>query len=201
MTDISAFRDYQACSTVLMERERAVDLRRASLLELRQSVQQLQSENDSREEQLRGERARYNQKKVVQDDKVDAKEAQVRAHQDRLAQLTAEEERLTAALAASGEAVATATAELERRQELEGRLRDVKERLTQLKYQLEDKDAKTMKLETRLARQEMMTEKRHTAVAERVPQHWLPRIVAAEPGTGLEDTAGESVLLVDEGNF
>lgn len=198
MTDISAFRDYQTRSTILMERERALEVRRAAVMELRQSVHQLQLENDSREEQLCSERARYAQKKMLQDDKVGAKDAQIRAQQDRLQQLINEEERLTKELQKCTDEVNAAAAELERRQELEGRLREVKERLTQLKYQLEDKDAKVMKLETRLARQEMATEKRHAAVANRIPQCWLPRVVAPEPGTGLEDTAGESVLLVDE---
>lgn len=201
MADTAGFRDYQSRSTVVMERDRALEARRAAVKELRDTVAQLQMESHTREEQIRQEQQRYDHKKLLQDEKVGAKDAQVRAQQERLQHLAAEEERLMAALQESTATIRSGTEELERRQDLEGRLEAARTRLTELKLQLEDRDAKVMRLETKVARQEMSTEKRHTTVGDRLPEQWLPRVVAPEPGTGIDGTAGESVLLVDERQY
>lgn len=198
MTEIGAFRDYQSRSTVLAERERTLESRRLAVQELRQTVATLQSENTTREERLSAEREKFHNRKTLQDEKVGAKDAHARAQQDRLAQLTEEEEQLNGALRQCEQQIGVAIAELERRQELEGTLREAKNAMTKLKFQLEEKDAKVMKLETRLARQEMTTDKRHANAAEALPQYWLPRLIETDRTRSLEDTAGESILLVDD---
>ncbi|EPY26026.1 hypothetical protein STCU_00790 [Strigomonas culicis] len=198
MTDVRAFQEHQTRTALLAERERTLDARRFAVQELRQKVAQQAKENQARQEQLILERSRFSQKKAVQDEKVEAKEAHARSQQARVQQLAEEEDRLAATIAACEQAIQAATADLEHRQALEANLRDARGRMTQLKYQLEEKDGQVMKIETRLARMEMATEKRHTALAERLPEYWLPRVVEADAAAGLEGTAGESVLLVDE---
>lgn len=192
------FRNNQTHSTLLMERERAVQTRRLTVQELRQAVQTLQAEARAREEQLQGERANFAHKKLIQDEKVGVKDNQARAQQERVQHLVEEEERLLQAIAASEQEMQQNAAEMEKRQELQRTLRHMRERVTQLKLQLEERDAAVIKLETRLARQEMATEKRHATVAERFPAYALPRVEEAETAMGLEGTAGESLLLVDE---
>ncbi|CCW62589.1 unnamed protein product [Phytomonas sp. EM1] len=198
MTDVNAFRDYQARSIFLTERERVLEARRALLQELQQSVNALELENNSREEQLRGERLRYAQRKSIQDEKLRAKDTQIRLQHERLQQFVLEEERLQTALQNCEENIQAATNELERRKELEIKLLEIKGSLTQVKLRLEESEENLMKLESRMARQEMMTEKRHAAVADRVPRFCLPRIGDNEKGLGVEDMAGDSILLVDE---
>ncbi|KAG5503483.1 hypothetical protein JKF63_05622 [Porcisia hertigi] len=198
MSEVSAFSAYQTRSTVLVERERALDAHRAAVAELRQSVTALTNENRTREEQLVGERSRFKDRKSAQDAKVAAKEAEACAQQSRLSALEEEERQLSGAIAERGEGVQTATAEVERRQDLERILRDAREALNKVKFALEENDAKVMRLETRLARQELTTDKRHSQLAERVPQFWFPRVPEDDKSASLEDMAGESVFLVDE---
>ncbi|RNF26205.1 uncharacterized protein Tco025E_01669 [Trypanosoma conorhini] len=199
MADFAAFREFQARSSIVVERERAVDLRRRMLQELTQNVQQLTEECRRREEQLQPERLRFAQRRAAQDEKVGAKEAQGQAQRERVAALDAEETRLRAAIAEREEEMQRVHGELQQRQSLSVRLQEAKGGLTRLKCQLEEWDAKVMKLETRTAKMEMTAEKRHAALAERLPAYDMPQI-EAERGGALEDIAGESILLVDEFN-
>ncbi|KEG07672.1 hypothetical protein DQ04_09131010 [Trypanosoma grayi] len=199
MADFAAFRDYQTRSSILAEKERAVELRRRMLQELTQNVQLLSDECKRREEQLQQERHRFAQRKAVQDEKVGAKDNQGRAQRERVAALDAEEMRLRCDIADREEEMQRVEAELQQRHALSGKVREAKEGLTQLKCQLEERDAKVMQLETRVARMEMAAEKRHALIAERLPSYRLPRIEAERSG-GLEETAGESILLIDELN-
>lgn len=198
MTEVSVFRDYQTSSTLLAERERALEARRALVEELRQQVAQIQKENSALEDQLQTQGATFAHKKAVQDEKVGAKESQARAQQDRLQQLVNEEQRLVAEIGECEQQMETTSQEIARRQELEGQLHEAREQLKALKYQLEERDGKVMKLETRLARQEIATGKRHSLVDERLGANALPRVSDTK---GLEDTAGESILLVDDVNY
>lgn len=195
---VNAFASHQARSSVLVERERALDARRAALMELRQAVGQLAAENSIREEQLAAERSRFQERKRTQDAKLCAKDAEARGQQARVAELEAEEERLSNAIARREEEAATASAEVDRRRDLEATLREARETFNRTKFRLEEQDAKVMRLETRLARQELVTDKRHALLAEREPQYWLPRMAEVEKSATLEETAGESVYLVDE---
>ncbi|KAF5225919.1 hypothetical protein ECC02_000848 [Trypanosoma cruzi] len=199
MTDFAAFREFQARSSIIAERERAVDLRRKLLQELTQNVQQLTEECKRRDEQLQQERLRFAQRKAAQDEKVNAKEAQGQAQRERVAALDVEETRLRTAIAEREEEMQRVHEELAQRQSLTSKLREAKEGLTNLKCQLEEWDAKVMKLETRIAKMEMVVEKRHNVIAERLPKYDMPRI-EADRGNNLEETAGESILLIDEFN-
>ncbi|KPI84260.1 hypothetical protein ABL78_6694 [Leptomonas seymouri] len=195
---VNAFASHQARSSMLVERERALDARRTALMEMRQMVNSLATENRTREEQLAGERSRFNERKSAQDAKLSAKEAEARGQQARVAELEQEEERLVSAIAQREAETAAASAEVERRRDLEATLREARDALNRSKFSLEEQDAKMMRLETRLARQELMTDKRHAQLAEREPHYWFPRVAEAEKSAALEDTAGESVYLVDE---
>lgn len=183
---------------MLVERERVLDARRTTVMELRQMVSNLTAENRTREEQLANERSRFSERKCAQDAKLSAKDAEARGQQARVMELEEEEERLHKAIAQREGEIASASAEVERRRDIEATLRDAREVLNRSKFNLEEQDAKVMRLETRLARQELVTDKRHAQLAEREPQYWLPRVAEAEKSAALEDTAGESVYLVDE---
>ncbi|CAG9574612.1 conserved hypothetical protein [Leishmania major strain Friedlin] len=198
MSEVTAFSAYQTRSTLLVERERALDARRTAVAELRQMVATLTAENRTREEQLVAERSRFRDRKSAQDAKVSTKEAEARAQQNRVSVLEEEERQLGSTIAERVEEVRRATAEVERRRDLEKTLCDAREALNKTKFALEENDAKVMRLETRLARQELATDKRHAQLAGRVPQYWLPRVPEADKSASLEDTAGESVYLVDE---
>ncbi|GET88983.1 hypothetical protein, conserved [Leishmania tarentolae] len=198
MSEVTAFSAYQTRSTLLVERERALDARRTAVAELRQMVATLTAENCAREEQLVAERSRFHDRKSAQDAKVSTKEADARAQQNRLSALEEEERQLSSSVAERVEEIRTATTEVERRRDLEKTLRDAREALNKTKFALEENDAKVMRLETRLARQELTTDKRHAQLAGSVPQYWFPRVPEADKSTSLEDTAGESVYLVDE---
>lgn len=183
---------------MLVERERALDARRTALVELRQMVGNLAAENRAREEQLAIERSRFSERKSAQDAKLSAKDAEARGQQARVMELEEEEERLSGAIAQRETEMGAAGAEVERRRDLEVTLREAREVLNRSKFNLEEQDAKVMRLETRLARQELVTDKRHAQLSEREPQYWFPRVADAEKSAALEDTAGESVYLVDE---
>ncbi|KAG5478274.1 hypothetical protein CUR178_04989 [Leishmania enriettii] len=198
MSEVTAFSSYQTRSTLLMERERAMDVRRAAVAELRQMVATLTSENRTREEHLVSERSRFRDRKSAQDAKVSAKEAEARAQQSRVSVLEEEERQLSSTIAERAEEMRTAAAEVERRRDLEATLREAREVVKKAKFALEENDAKVMRLETRLARQELTTDKRHAQLAGRVPHYWFPRVPEADKTASLEDTAGESVYLVDE---
>ncbi|KPA79211.1 hypothetical protein ABB37_05698 [Leptomonas pyrrhocoris] len=195
---VNAFASHQARSSMLVERERALDARRTTVMELRQMVNNLATENRTREEQLISERSRFNERKSAQDAKLSAKEAEARGQQARVMELEAEEERLSSAIAQRETETAAASAEVERRRDLEATLREAREVLNRAKFNLEEQDAKVMRLETRLARQELVTDKRHAQLAEREPHYWFPRVAEAEKSAALEETAGESLYLVDE---
>ncbi|KAG5477794.1 hypothetical protein LSCM1_05093 [Leishmania martiniquensis] len=198
MSEVTAFSAYQTRSTLLMERERAMDVRRAAVAELRQMVATLTNENRNRDEQLVTELSRFRDRKAAQDAKVSAKEAEARAQQNRVSVLQEEERRLSGNIAERAEEVRTGTTEVERRRDLEATLHEVREVLKKAKFALEESDAKVMRLETRVARQELATDKRHVQLAGRVPHYWFPQVSEADKSSPLEDTAGESVYLVDE---
>ncbi|KAK7195601.1 hypothetical protein NESM_000488800 [Novymonas esmeraldas] len=198
MSEVTAFSAYQTRSTVLAERERALDARRAAVAELRLVVATLTSENRGREEHLVAERTSFRDRKAVQDAKVSAKEAEAQAQHHRLGELEAEERRLSGAIAKHEEETRTATTEVERRLDLECTLKEAKEALNKAKFALEENDAKVMRLETRLARQELSTDKRHSQLVDWVPEYRFSRVAEADKAASLEDTAGESVYLVDE---
>ncbi|ESL11410.1 hypothetical protein TRSC58_00840 [Trypanosoma rangeli SC58] len=199
MTDFAAFRDFQTRSSILVERERAVDLRRKMLQEMTQNVQHLAEECRRREEQLQKERLRFAQRKALQDEKMNTKEGQAQAQRERVVALDAEESRLRIVIAEREEEMQRVHVELVQRQALSSKLQEAKKGLTCLKCQLEERDAKVMKLETRVAKMEMAVENRHAVLAERLPSYDMPRI-EDKHGTGLEETAGESILLIDEFN-
>nr|CAJ2474239.1 unnamed protein product [Leishmania braziliensis] len=198
MSEVTAFSTYQTRSTLLVERERALDARRAGVSDLRQMVAMLTTENRAREEQLAAERSRFRDRKAAQDAKVSTKETEARTQQNRISVLEEEERQLNKTIAERAEEIRTATAEVERRRDLERTLHDAREGLNKAKFALEENDAKVMRLETRLARQELITDKRHAQLAGRVPQYWFPRVPEVDKSASLEDTAGESVYLVDE---
>ncbi|CAJ1008969.1 hypothetical protein Q4I28_004282 [Leishmania naiffi] len=198
MSEVTAFSTYQTRSTLLVERERALDARRAGVSDLRQMVAMLTTENRTREEQLAAERSRFRDRKAAQDAKVSTKETEARTQQNRISVLEEEERQLNKTIAERAEEIRTATAEVERRRDLERTLHDAREGLNKAKFALEENDAKVMRLETRLARQELITDKRHAQLTGRVPQYWFPRVPEVDKSASLEDTAGESVYLVDE---
>ncbi|KAI5688190.1 hypothetical protein MNV84_04231 [Leishmania braziliensis] len=198
MSEVTAFSTYQTRSTLLVERERALDARRAGVSDLRQMVAMLTTENRAREEQLAAERSRFRDRKAAQDAKVSTKETEARTQQNRISVLEEEERQLNKTIAERAEEIRTATAEVERRRDLERTLHDAREVLNKAKFALEENDAKVMRLETRLARQELITDKRHAQLTGRVPQYWFPRVPEVDKSASLEDTAGESVYLVDE---
>ncbi|AIN98769.1 hypothetical protein LPMP_241360 [Leishmania panamensis] len=198
MSEVTAFSTYQTRSTLLVERERALDARRAGVSDLRQMVAMLTTENRAREEQLAAERSRFRDRKAAQDAKVSTKETEARTQQNRISVLEEEERQLNKTIAERAEEIRTATAEVERRRDLERTLHDAREGLNKAKFALEENDAKVMRLETRLARQELITDKRHAQLTGRVPQYWFPRVPEVDKSASLEDTAGESVYLVDE---
>ncbi|CAJ1025843.1 hypothetical protein, conserved [Leishmania lindenbergi] len=198
MSEVTAFSTYQTRSTLLVERERALDARRAGVSDLRQMVAMLTTENRTREEQLAAERSRFRDRKAAQDAKVSTKETEARTQQNRISVLEEEERHLNKTIAERAEEIRTATAEVERRRDLERTLHDAREGLNKAKFALEENDAKVMRLETRLARQELITDKRHAQLTGRVPQYWFPRVPEVDKSASLEDTAGESVYLVDE---
>ncbi|CCW65978.1 unnamed protein product [Phytomonas sp. Hart1] len=198
MADVNTFRDFPTRSVIFTERERVLEARRALVQELQQSVNVLQLENDSREEHLRHERLRYAQRKSLQDEKLSTKEAQIRTQHERLQQFVSEEERLQGALQRCEESIQAATGELERRKELEIKVHEIKDRLTQMKLRLEESEGNLIKLESRMERQAIITEKRHGMVVDQVPTISLPRLGDNERGLSVEDMAGDSILLVDE---
>ncbi|CAM42323.2 conserved hypothetical protein [Leishmania braziliensis MHOM/BR/75/M2904] len=198
MSEVTAFSTYQTRSTLLVERERALDARRAGVSDLRQMVAMLTTENRAREEQLAAERSRFRDRKAAQDAKVSTKETEARTQQNRISVLEEEERQLNKTIAERAKEIRTATAEVERRRDLERTLHDAREGLNKAKFALEENDAKVMRLETRLARQELITDKRHAQLTGRVPQYWFPRVPEVDKSASLEDTAGESVYLVDE---
>ncbi|CAD2219848.1 hypothetical protein AGDE_04508 [Angomonas deanei] len=198
MTDVRAFHDYQSRTAFMTDREHSLEVRRIAVQELRQRIMREQQESQLRQEQLDQERARYSQKKNVQDEKLRAKEAHAKSQHDHVNNLAEEEERLTASIKQCSEAIEKASSDIEQRKRLEANLREAKDALTRLKYDLEEKDAQVMKMEAKVARIEMTTEKRHNQFAERLPDQWLPRVVEPNHAAGLEGTAGESILLVDD---
>lgn len=199
MADIEAFRDYQAQSAVLLERERALEERRRVVQELRHAAQTLRVENATREEQLEAERCRFNQKKAIQDEKIAVKQAFIADQQNRLDNLAAEESMLINSVKEYENEINNATAELDRLAALEEAVRCASAQMAEINKEVEERDSAIMRLETRIARQEMVTDKRHAAVAERVGEHVsLPVITDHEKAYSAEDTAGESVLLVED---
>ncbi|ORC85129.1 uncharacterized protein TM35_000371020 [Trypanosoma theileri] len=199
MTDFAAFRDYQTRSTIVAEKERAVELRRRVLQDLAQNVQLLGDECRRREEQLQAEHHRYAHRRAAQDEKLAAKERQAQLQRERVAALEAEESRLRAALADRLAQQSQLRDDIQAGAALREKLREAAAGVARLKCRREERDGEVAALEAHAARAEELLQRRHTHVEERLPGCWLPRVETAR-GVGLEDTAGESILLIDEFN-
>ncbi|KAG8344857.1 hypothetical protein ERJ75_000745700 [Trypanosoma vivax] len=199
MAEFVNFRDHQARLSLVAEKERSIELRRKVLQELTQSVQQLTDECDKHEELLRQERAHFTHRKALQDEKVAAKEAQVRNQHEHLAALEAEETRLHALIAEREADIQQVQQDTALRQKTAARVRESRDTLTRLKKLLEERDAQVLALERRAGKLLEAAERRHILVAERVGDLSLSRIEAAGHG-GLEETAGESIMLINEFN-
>eukprot|EP00796_Vickermania_ingenoplastis_P011300 gene11300-7832_t len=147
--DMYAFREYQTRSTILAERERAVDARRQAIQELRLAVSQLQSEIQRKRENVQAESASYAQKKAE------------------------EEARLQTTLIETEKEIETTTAALSSRQQLAPQVQSARERLQALKHALEDKDVKLLRLESRVSKEAELTQKRHALLDEKLARHQL----------------------------
>ncbi|KAH9600024.1 hypothetical protein LSM04_008166 [Trypanosoma melophagium] len=200
MTDFAAFRDYQTRSTIVAEKERSVELRRRVLQDLAQNVQLLSDECRRREEQLQAEHQRYSHRRAAQDEKLAAKDRQAQLQREKVAALDAEESQLRAALADRLALQSKLREDINAGVALRAKLQEAAAGLARLKCRREERDGDVAALEARATRAEELLQRRHAQVEERLPGCWLPRVEAARGGGGLEDTAGESILLIDEFN-
>lgn len=167
-SDVNAFREYQTRSTILVERERAVEARRLAVQGLRQAVSQLQAENSFRREKIQVECSSVTEKQKIQDEKIKVKEMQITAAKNHLEAVVAEEQRLHSLLLSVETQIQTDTKELEKRVALKDQLNDTREEIRNLRNTLEEKDAALLLLEEKVDREATQARKRYGAIEEEI---------------------------------
>lgn len=166
--DVNAFREYQTRSTILVERERAVEARRLAVQGLRQAVSQLQSENSFRREKIQLECSSVTEKQNIQDEKIKAKEMQITAAKNHLEAVVAEEQRLHSLLLSLETQIQTDTKELEKRIALKDQINGIREETRNLRSTLEEKDAALLLLQEKVQREATQAQKRYGAIEEEI---------------------------------
>lgn len=166
LNDVNLFRDYQTRSTILAERERAVEARRLVVQELRHAISTLQNENLQRREKIQAECSLYATKKAAQDEKINAREAQIRAAQDRLLCIQGEEQKLKKSLSDTEEKIHQCEEELQKRINLISATKTVGESVRQLRKVVEERDALLLQLEGSIETAAAQAMKRHSTLKE-----------------------------------
>lgn len=167
-SDINAFRDYQTRSTILVERERAVEARRLTVHGLRQTVSQLESENLFRREKIQLECTSFAEKKRAQDEKINARELQISAAKNHLEAVEAEEQRLNAVLLSLENEIQTDTKELERRVSLKDQINQANSEIRNLRAVLEEKDAALLLLEEKVEVESAKAKTRYSELERKI---------------------------------
>lgn len=166
--DFNAFRDYQTRSTILVERERAVEARRLAVHELRQTVSQLQSENLFRREKIQAECTNFAEKKKAQDEKISAREMKVAAAKNRLQSMEVEEKRLHSLLLSLENEIETGTKELEKRLALKNQINQASNEIRNFRNVLEEKDAALLMLEEKVESEAAKAKKRYNELEGKI---------------------------------
>jgi chromosome segregation ATPase len=192
------YHELQSRSLVTSERERVLQQKRSALADLRTQVR-IASESAQRDKNaLCAAQQKFSEAKRAVDDKVMAKQTHNNGQMERLSQCEQHEEYLKQQIAAVTSSIESTRAAIERKQ-LEGNaLADAEERLKKAKLQLEEDDNALMQLEQTVSRDEAAAMKRHNRVAESVPHFPLPQVTSPGSAGGLEATATESIILIDD---
>lgn len=192
------YQELQNRSLTTSERERAIQQKRAALADLRTQVHVAADCAQRDKAALCAAQQKFAEAKRSVDDKVHAKQGHNNAQRERLSQCEQHEEQLKQQIAAITSSIESTRAAIEQKQRESIALADAEERLTKAKLQLEEDDNALMHLEQSVARHEAAAMKRHNHIAEAVPSFPLPQVAAPGSAGGLEATATESIILIDD---
>nr|CCC91935.1 conserved hypothetical protein [Trypanosoma congolense IL3000] len=197
MADAAAMHDSQPRLSLATDKQRLLEMRQNIVQGLRQRVERLTEECRRQEDRAQGLAAQYEQRRAEQDARVSAKEEHIRMQQNEVSALESAVRLLREKSEHHGMAIEEAQKELARRQALRKKVEDAQKALTQLKQVVEDRDARMVALELRVDREKTETERRHEQLEGWEPHCSLPRI--EDVGRlGLDETAGESIVLVGD---
>lgn len=196
-TSSRLLKDYQSRSAGVADKERALQQRQSTLMELKLQIQNVQDDLQKRRAQLSAATSRFKEKSNVIVSKVEEKENHNQTQTGHLAFVQEEERKLNMAVEETVQRIDAASASLLLKQEESQKLQRVEVQVTQLKNALEEDDCALMQLDSALARSEAETLRRYSELSEKLPMYPLPQLASIDTNS-LEGTAGESVILVDE---
>lgn len=192
------YQELQNRTLAASERERAIEQKRTALAALRTQVTGVVDAVQRGKKTLGAARMEFSEKKRAVEEKVSAKQNQNNAQQERLAHAVQQEEMLKQQIASTSAAINAARAAIEQRQRESNALAEAEERLTKVKLQLEDDGNTLFQIGQRVERHEAATLKRHNQLAESLPAFPLAQVSTPGSAGGLEATATESLILIDD---
>lgn len=193
--------DLQGRAAAAGEKERVVQQKRLVLAELRNQVQQAKDDLGQYRTSLASVKQQFLEKKRIVDEKVRAKESHNAAQRESVRSLERQEADLQAQIADVNRAIDIAVGRIAQKERESSMIAETDERLTALKAQLEDEDAQLMQLETKVSRLEAADIRRHHQTTDSLKSFPLPQVSQAAASGGLEATATESIILVDDAKF
>jgi chromosome segregation ATPase len=192
------YQELQNRSLASSDRERALDQKRAALAALRTQVNSAADAVQNGKKMLRADQQEFAEKKRSVDEKVQSKQNHNNAQQERLAHVLQQEELLQQQIASTNAAIEASRQAIDKKQRESNVLAEAEERLTKVKLQIEEDGNTLFQLGQRVERHEAAIMKRHNLLTESLPAFPLAQVSNSGSASGLESTATESIILIDD---